>query len=256
MKNEIKIFLTAVMFFTRIPCPEGTTHSEEYLAKGIRYFSLIGIIVGGMGALVYLGALYIFDYPLAILLSMAATILITGAFHEDGLGDVCDGFGGGRTKEDILRIMKDSRIGTFSLIAVGGILALKFYALSSLFVYTSLLTYEIPFILIAGHSLSRFTAGTLLYSYDYVREEGKSKSLHPMDSTSLIISFVMGVAPLFLLLSYSVFLALIPMLLLRWYFGYLFFKKIGGYTGDCAGALQQICEVVFYLSLLAIWKFI
>src|SRR5271155_1493195 len=110
MKKEIKIFLTAVMFFTRIPCPSWVDHSPEYLRESARYLPLVGIIVGAIGAIVYIVSSVIFPHAIALLLSMLVTILVTGAFHEDGLADMCDGFGGGFTKESILRIMSDSRI--------------------------------------------------------------------------------------------------------------------------------------------------
>ena len=88
MKKEIRIFFTALMFFTRIPCPKWVDHSEEYLNKSSKYFPLMGWIVGGGSALVFWLSTYIFPLPISILLSMIASILITGAFHEDGLADV------------------------------------------------------------------------------------------------------------------------------------------------------------------------
>ena len=253
MKNEIKIFFAAIMFFTRIPCPKWIDHSSEYLAKSSRYLPLVGIIVGSIGAIVYYGASFIFPHPLAILLSMTSTILATGAFHEDGLADMCDGFGGGWNKQDILRIMKDSRTGTYGVVGLCSVLALKFAALYYLD------PGFIPLVLIAGHSVSRFVASTLLYSFDYVRadEQSKAKSVSGrMSTTSLLVGLFFGIAPLIVFFKYSVFLLLIPVFAMRWYLGRFFVKWIGGQTGDCSGATQQICEVVFYLSFLALWKYI
>jgi len=253
MKKEIRIFFTALMFFTRIPCPKWVDHSPDYLTKSSRYFPLVGIIVGGIGALVYYECSFIFPKPIAILLSMVSTILATGAFHEDGLGDMFDGFGGGWTKEKILLIMKDSRMGTYGIIGITSVLALKF---ASLYYMDSKL---IPLVLITGHALSRFVASTLLYTLDYVRDGDQSKAkpaAQQMSTGSLIIGSIFGIAPLILFLNYFVFLVLIPVFAIRWHLGRFFVKWIGGQTGDCAGATQQICEVVFYLSLLVIWKFI
>jgi len=253
MKKEIKIFFTAIMFFTRIPCPRWVDHSPEYLTKSSRYFSLVGIIVGGIGALVYYISSFVFPHAVALLLSMIATIFATGAFHEDGLADVFDGFGGGWKKEDILRIMKDSRVGAFGVIGLCSVLALKF---SCLYFITPKL---IPLVLITGHSLSRFTASTLLYTLNYVRDDADSKAkpaAQRMSAGSLLIAAFFGIMPMFFFQNASVFLVLIPVFITRWYLARFFVKWIGGQTGDCAGATQQITEVVFYLSCIALWKFI
>ena len=84
MKKELQIFLTAIMFFTRIPCPKWVDHNPEYLSKSAKYFSLVGIIVGSIGALVFYIFSFILSTEIALLLSMIATIYTTGAFHEDG----------------------------------------------------------------------------------------------------------------------------------------------------------------------------
>lgn len=253
MKKEIRIFFTALMFFTRIPCPKWVDHSPGYLTKSSRYFPLIGIIIGGIGAFVYYGSSFVFPHPISILLSMLSTILATGAFHEDGLGDMCDGFGGGWTKEKILLIMKDSRTGTYGVIGLCFVLALKF---SALFYINPKL---IPIVVIAGHALSRFAASTLLYTLDYVRNDDQSKAkpaAQKMSKGSLLAGAIFGIAPMILFFNYYIFLVLIPVFAIRWYLGRFFFKWIGGQTGDCGGATQQICEVVFYLSLIVLWKFI
>jgi len=253
LKKEIRIFFTALMFYTRIPCPKWVDHSQEYLTRSLRYFSLVGIIVGGIGALVYYGCSFIFPHPLALLLSMIATIVATGAFHEDGLADMCDGFGGGWTKESILRIMKDSRVGTFGVVGLCSVLAIKFVCLY--YIDSKL----IPLVLISAHALSRFAASTLSYTLDYVRDDADSKAKPAtgrMSTLSLYVGAVFGIAPSVLFLNCYVFALLVPVFMARWYLGHYFKKWIGGRTGDCSGATQQICEVIFYLSLLVLWKFI
>lgn len=253
LKRESDIFFTALMFFTRIPCPPWINHSEKYLSKSIRYFSLIGIIVGSIGALIFYVFTFIFPHPLALLLSMVGTILITGAFHEDGAADVFDGFGGGWTKQDILKGMKDSRLGTFGVLGLCSLLAIKFTCLY--YIDKKL----IPLVLISGHALSRFAAATLLYTLDYVREETETNvnlAANRISTFSLFIVFFFGTAPMFLFCNYYVFSLVIAVFITRWYLGCFFLKWIGGQTGDCSGATQQICEVVYYLSFIALWKFI
>ncbi|GFD75136.1 adenosylcobinamide-GDP ribazoletransferase [Tenacibaculum sp. KUL113] len=253
IKRQIHYFLTAVLFFTRIPCPKWVNHSPEILNKSSRYFSLVGIVVGSIAALAYFAFSYIFPTDIAIVISMISSIWITGAFHEDGFADVCDGFGGGWTKEKILTIMKDSRLGTFGVSGLVFILAIKFLALYHL----QNLSIDLILVIISGHSISRFIATVLLYTHDYVRDIDSSKikpTTKQMSSKSLLISAIFGVVPLFFFQKPTVFLVLLPLLLTYLYMGHFFKKWIGGQTGDCAGALQQVSEIVFYLSLLALWK--
>lgn len=252
MKKELDIFFTAIMFFTRIPCPKWIDHSPEILNKSTRYFSLVGIIVGGFSALIFWGFSYIFPLSLALLFSMVFTIWLTGAFHEDGFADVCDGFGGGWTKDKILTIMKDSRLGTYGTIGLVGMLVFKYTALS----YQP---NQILVTLIAGHSISRFITSFLLYLYPYVRDDISSKSKpmgHAQNFSVVMYNGVIGIIPLFFYNSFWVFLCLIPPFIAMLLLGRFFKKWIGGQTGDCAGATQQVTEVVFYLSLLILWKFI
>lgn len=253
MRTQLHYFLTALLFFTRIPCPKWVNHSAEILNKSNRYFSLVGIVVGSISATVFYGSSFIFSIEISIVLSMIASVYITGAFHEDGLADVCDGFGGGWTKEKILTIMKDSRLGTFGTVGLIAIFSLKFLALKELHITTKYLAISI----IAGHSVSRFIATILLYTHTYVRDIDSSKikpTSKQMSTKSLVISAFFGILPLVLFENYWVFLVLIPLFFTYLLLGNFFKKWIGGQTGDCAGALQQISEVVFYLGLFIIWK--
>lgn len=251
MKKELHIFFTALMFFTRIPCPKWVNHDPEYLQKSSKYFPLIGIIVGCIGATTFYTLQFILTAPLAIIFSIVATIYTTGAFHEDGFADVCDGFGGGWTKEKILIIMKDSRLGTYGTTGLILILGIKIGALIE-FPF-----HKIPIILIAGHSTSRFIATTLIYTHPYVRDtDSKAKpAAKGMSLSMLLISGIFGMLPLLLFQDLLIFICLIPMYLSKVFLAAKFRKWIGGQTGDCAGAVQQVSEVVFYTSSLILWKF-
>ena len=253
MKKEIHIFFTALMFFTRIPCPKWVNHDPEYLRKSSKYFPLVGILIGGIGASIFYGFSFLFSLEISLLLSMFSTIYATGAFHEDGFADVCDGFGGGWTKEKILLIMKDSRLGTYGTIGILLLLAIKFSALREI------APIYIPLVIISGHSLSRFIATTLIFTHPYVRDTEDSKAKPAAKSMSvsmLMISAFFGIVPLVFFLNPLILLTLIPMYLSKMFLAAKFKKWIGGQTGDCAGAVQQLSEVVFYLSILALWKYI
>lgn len=214
----------------------------------------MGWIVGGGTALTYVLLSFILPQPIVIIMSILASILLTGGLHEDGLADVCDGFGGGWNKEKILSIMKDSSTGVYGVIGIVMVMLLKFSALSELDAS------QIPALLIAGHSLSRFTAVTFMYTHQYARAQEQSKSKNiavKMSFSSLIAAAMFGIFPLFLLKNHVYFLVLIPLSLVKWLLGRYFNKWIDGYTGDCLGAAQQIAEVVFYLFILiAPWKYI
>jgi adenosylcobinamide-GDP ribazoletransferase len=250
---EVQIFFTALMFYTRIPCPKWVTHEAEYLNKATRYFPVMGWIVGGATALVFYGAEYLFTGPVAVVISMIAGIFITGAFHEDGFADVCDGFGGGWTKEKILDIMKDSRVGAYGVIGIVLLLLVKYLSLSSIN------TSNLWIVLIAGHSFSRLCAVLIVSTSKYVREndDAKAKPLaKSITSKEIVPAIIFGIAPLILFLDVKVLLLLPLPVFGTVYLRYYFHKWIGGYTGDCLGATQQVTELLFYLSVIAVWKFI
>jgi adenosylcobinamide-GDP ribazoletransferase len=253
LARQKQIFLTAVMFYTRIPCGKNTDHKPEYLTLSTKYFPLIGWIIGGAAALIFYLLNYVLPASVSIIISMISSILLTGGFHEDGFADFCDGFGGGWTKEKILEIMKDSRIGTYGALGIVMIILLKFFLLSSIDVFV------LPFLLIVSHSLSRFTAATIIYTHQYVRADETSK-VKPISKgisfPDLIIAAVFGILPIFLLQNEFFFLLIFIIIPVNYFLGKYFDKWIGGYTGDCLGATQQISEILIYLSFLIIWKFI
>lgn len=261
MKEELRIFFTALMFYTRIPCPKNIDHSPEYINKATRYFPLVGSIVGALSFLVFwLSALW-FDTNTAILFSLMAGILITGAFHEDGLADTFDGFGGGWSKARILEIMKDSRIGTYGVIALIFLFALKYLAFRQLLLLTEKteLTH-IACLFVSYHTLARFSAVNLVFTSQYSREDESSKA-RPIARAhgyrEIMGAYFFGLLPLMAIclfhLKYA--LVLIPLLLLVLFSKKYFEKWIHGYTGDCLGAVEQLAECIILLSYVVLWKF-
>lgn len=271
MKKELHIFFTALLFYTRIPCPKNSNHHPDYLNKASRYFPLIGWIVGGISFVVFYLSTFIFSNEIAIVLSMIASILVTGAFHEDGFADVCDGFGGGWTKEKILLIMKDSAIGAYGAIGLVLLFLLKFTTLLEL-VNTTLKTEDLLFtnhsslitillLFIAAHALSRLAAISIVFTHEYSREDATSKSKPIAQNFTwreVVGAFVFGLLPILILSFFQrqILLVVIPVFLTRYFLARYFQKWIGGYTGDCLGATQQVCEIIFYLSVIVIWRFI
>jgi adenosylcobinamide-GDP ribazoletransferase len=244
LQNQWHYFLTAVMFFTRVPVRFSSFDNAD-LNKATRYFPLVGILVGALGALVFWLSDILLPLEIALLLSMASTILLTGAFHEDGLADAIDGLGGGSSSEQVLAIMIDSRIGSYGAIGLFLVLLTKYQAL------TYQLAALIPATLIAGHALSRLCAVLVMYTQIYVKAEGKSKSLATRPTvTELIIATFFGLSPL-AFLEMKFLAALVPVAIVWLWFSAKIKSRIGGYTGDCLGAMQQLTEVAFYVGVLA-----
>lgn len=255
-KNELKIFFTAVMFYTRIPCPKWVDHSEEYLNKATRYFPVIGWIVGAVTAITLYACFWILPLSLVVIFSTIAGIWLTGAFHEDGFADVCDGFGGGWTKQKILDIMKDSRVGAYGVIGIISLLSLKLFALYEIARLDIILCCKI---LLLAHTLSRFAAIILRKNMEYVRENEDSKAKPIAKQTSFkdyLLAFLFSLIPLVLFKTAMILLLFIPVILIVLYLRYYFKKWIGGYTGDCLGAAQQLTEVILYISFLVLWRYI
>ena len=246
IRAELDYFFAALRFFTRLPVPDWVGHSSAQLNHAARYFPLVGAIVGAIGAAVTLAAMRLWPAPLAILSGMAATLLATGAFHEDGLADSIDGFGGGWTREQVLAIMKDSRIGSYGAIGIGLALLAKFEALAVL--PPPILAYA----LIAGHTVSRFASTTLIFALDYARDDASSKA-KPLATRlgvgELAVAATFGLAPCLLLPATQAAVALLLVAVVTLLAARYFVKRIGGYTGDCLGATQQLTELAFYFGM-------
>ena len=263
MKEELQIFFTAVSFYTRIPVPSLLPYKTAYSNQSTRYLPVIGWIVGTFSFCIFFLSGYLFNSSIAVLLSVAASILLTGAFHEDGFADVCDGFGGGYTKGEILEIMKDSRLGTYGVTGLIVILTLKFLALQQLAGVAG----TNPFILlllllVVPHTISRFTAISLIYYYPYAgsMDSNKSKTAtENPDKKNLWIAALLAIIPLaWLMISTNkplLAIVIVPLYLQKILMGKYFNRKIGGYTGDCLGAVQQVAEILCYLTFIAVWKF-
>jgi adenosylcobinamide-GDP ribazoletransferase len=260
MKRHITLFFTALQFYTRIPVPKWVGYQPENLSAATAYLPFIGWIVGLIAGVAWLGGLYFTDVTVGLLFSMTASILATGAFHEDGFADVCDGFGGGWTKEKILEIMKDSRLGTYGATGLVLMLAFKFSLLQILAAGDHA---ALVLLLVAGHSISRLMPAFVIFFQNYARETDDSKAKPVAEKPgwlTLSAACFFGIIPL-VLLAFSkqeplVLLSLVVLGIITFFLSRYFQKWIGGYTGDCLGAIQQVSETGFYLFIVALWKYI
>ena len=245
--NQLRLILTALAFLTRIPVPAWVGYADAQLNQSVRYFPLIGVLVGAILAGVYSLSVLLWPSALALLLTLVIGVLLTGAFHEDGLADFYDGVFGGLTAERRLEIMKDSRVGTYGVLALLAVLGLKFAAL------LSAPPVSVPLMLIAGHGLSRAFAVSFIHTHDYARSSGGKVQVvaQGLSLPALGLALLIGLLPL-LWLPVRVLWLLPVLLVLRLWLARTLTSKLGGYTGDALGAAQQLSETVFYLGVVAL----
>ena len=243
----------AITFFTRIPIWKIWEIPAESYKRMIYFWPLTGWITSGITVLSWFAFSQVFPTLVALILSLSVRVLFTGGFHEDGLGDFFDGFGGGRTKADILRIMKDSHAGSYS------VLGLIFYFVLLVSTLYSLPAKLIPMVILVADPLSKFITSVMMNLLPYARPENESKSKTIYEKQKwrqLSISFAAGITPLFFYIQSSYILSAILPLFVMLYLYFLAKKKIQGYTGDICGATALLCELGFYLGVLIVLKFI
>jgi adenosylcobinamide-GDP ribazoletransferase len=259
MKYQWQLFLLALSFFSRIPVSDKLPYSSERMNQSGRYFSLVGLLLGLICAVSYALFSILLPIDISLFLTMVISLMLTGAFHEDGLADMADGIGGGMTVEKRLAIMKDSRIGTYGSSALIMALLGKFLLLSWLFSSSSI---SPVLVWLIGYASSRAVAISLIFNTPYVSDNGTSKSKPLAEQQSLaelILVALTGFFPLLWLPGTVAFSMVVMLLVLRFVFKQWLVKRLGGFTGDCLGALQQISELIIYLLLtvsihsLALW---
>lgn len=247
MRRTLNEFLLAFQFMTRIPI-SGLPHEPNGLARAAKFFPVVGLAIGLIAVAIQRALAFRLQPQVLTLVLLIYLVLITGALHEDGLADAADGFGAGWTKEKILLIMRDSRIGSFGGVAVTLSLLTRFILISN----TS--PARLPGLLVASSVLCRWTSLPLGFWLPYAREDhglgGAVAGRLPLSSlvwgtafAVLSVAAVLGVGSLF---------PWLIALLITAATGLYFRHHIQGVTGDCFGATNQITEIAvyFYGSLL------
>ncbi|MBC7700042.1 MAG: adenosylcobinamide-GDP ribazoletransferase [Massilia sp.] len=262
--HELRLLLVAVQFLTRVPVPRWVGFEAAWLNDCARHLPLVGLGIGAFGALVWGAAVQVWPPAVAVVLSMVATVWLTGGFHEDGLSDTCDALGGTVSRDKALLIMKDSRIGAYGAISLVLMLGLKAATLVGLALHG--LWWPV-LALVWAHAASRAVAVTLMRLLPYAGdiEHAKAKPLAlSVRSSAVVVAWcwvllaTVGLVfmspfndPLAVLLPamVSAWLAcgLVTWVCARWYR-----QRLGGYTGDTLGAAQQFSEVAALLAWLAV----
>ena len=251
----IGAFFAALTFFTRIPRPPRPTFHPDHETHAAAFAPFIGWLVGGLGALVY----YVLNWGLpssvAVIGALGAMVWITGATHEDGFADFFDGFGGGQTRERILEVMRDPCIGVFGAISL--VLLLLAKALVLLELTRVIDIWQFSATLIAAHAIGRWLAVSYIQTHPYLRaSESFSRAqrlVKPMPWRWFVFASLGAILPLGAMVVINFKIAWMLLLLwgLRQWLARVFSRRLGGYTGDCLGAAEQLGELGFYVGALA-----
>ena len=244
-------FLAALMFFTRLPFHKIKQVPSECFSHVTGWWSVTGWLTGGLSALTFWLLYQVTSTSIALVMALLVRVLLMGALHEDGLADFLDGFGGGTDKESTLRIMKDSHIGTY------GVIGLILYFLMSYVILSNIHPDFVPLIIISSDVFCKCISSHIVWFLPYARPESESKNRTvytrptPLEETLTIISgmaaLVIIIIPDFSFLANYLNICLVSIVPIAVFclLLLLFKKKIGGYTGDCCGALFLITELVF-----------
>ncbi len=243
LRREFRTWHAAVTYFTRVPLPSLVDFDPADLQRATAYLPAIGLLVGLVGGGVTWLAALLVPLSVAVFLGLGATVALTGALHEDGAADSCDGLGGGTTRERTLEIMRDSRLGTYGALGLFLLLGTKISTLQALG----------PWILpasVVGHTLSRAWILLIMRLLPYAQEHGKAKPLAQKPSRkSLLLGLLLGAMALPFLPPWATLAWLaagIPALALAAFLR----RRLQGYTGDTLGLTQGLVEVAWYLGLL------
>ena len=251
LRNIFKTTLAAFCFFTRLPLWRIASLEKRHYERVVPLWPMVGWFTGGLMVVVYMAASAC-HLPVGVSVALALTsrVLLTGALHEDGCADLCDGFGGGAAqRERILAIMKDSHIGTY------GVLGLLLYYLLLWNTLTEAFSHGLsPWVFVVADAACKYLSSTIVYFLPYARNEADAKNKLVYARTSIAekaVSLVFGLCPMavFSMKEPWLFLCLLAPILCCLLLFVLMHRRIQGYTGDCCGATFIITETIFYLSL-------
>jgi adenosylcobinamide-GDP ribazoletransferase len=248
LEDRAQEFKASLAFSTRLPLAPATSQTAKALASAAWAFPVTGLVVGLIGALVYALAhrLGLPAWPAATL-SVAATLIVTGALHEDGLADTADGFGGGDTRQSKLDIMRDSSTGAFGVCALVLSLSVRIGALAS---FAD--AYAVIWALIASHSAARAAMVILMWLLPPARSDGLSyEAGSPPGESAAAAVAIAYVVLLFCLHPMRGFIAALVLIAAVALMAWLAMRQIDGQTGDVLGATEQVAEIVVLLVAVA-----
>jgi adenosylcobinamide-GDP ribazoletransferase len=259
--HQLRLFFTALEFLTRLRKPRWVGFDAAWLPQSMSYLPVVGAVVGSASALGFWVVAQFLPGNLAILAAIVVGLLLTGAMHEDGLADTCDALGAGGSRERMLAIMQDSRVGTYGVLGLVTMLLARFLTLDWL------PPTWVMFGLVVGHTWSRIGPLAMMASLTHVRSTGPSKARAATTDVgwrAVAIGVTWGLVVLagclaVLLAGGHPWWIVAPLcagaglaLLTSVLAGMWAAQHLGGYTGDTLGAAQQVGELVCYLAIVAI----
>jgi adenosylcobinamide-GDP ribazoletransferase len=247
MKRWVEELLVAFQFLTRLPIAH-IPYQPESLSRSAKFFPLVGLVVGlGASVLQHFLVPHL-NRALVALLILTFLVLITGGLHEDGLADTVDAFGGGWNREQVLTILRDSRIGSF------GALALVISMLARLLLLSILPVNRFTAFVVSAHVLCRWTTLPLSYFLPPARaSEGQgAKIAQKVSSASFLVGSLLSLAVVVYLLRREFWIPVLVAIVISALSGLYYFRRIGGVTGDCFGATNQLTEIAIYFC--GVWN--
>jgi len=251
IKRELKLFICAVQFLTRLPTPHLRDFQPEWIQTSARYYPLVGIIVGALSGGALWLASHLWPTWIAAILAIGIGMAVTGCFHEDGLADTADGIGGGQTRERRLEIMKDSRLGTYGASVLGLSLLLRIACTAAIAAINPVLA---ALCLLASNGLGRSAAVLAMAVMPYGGNPGMAKEGKP-DRTSLhnvLIAMAIGALTLTGFTPLQAIIAVLAGLAVAALPALVAWRLLGGRTGDVLGAVEQAFEIGFLLAMAAL----
>ena len=242
-------FIAALTFLTRLPLGRAQADAPApSLAVTSWAFPLVGVVIGAIGGIAYVIARGLALPALAAaLIAVATTALVTGALHEDGLADTADGFGGGATREAKLDIMRDSRIGTFGVLALIFSIGLRVVAIADIGT-----RWHVFAALIVAHALSRGVLPAAMHRLDPARDDGLGAGAGRPEQNQVLIALAIALAIAVVAIGLRAGLsAAIVAGIVALAIGWLAQRQIGGQTGDVLGAIEQGAETAALLATAA-----
>ena len=255
---QLRLFLVALQFYSRLPVTGRLAHWMDYdparLAPATRYFQLVGLVVASLTAIVYAGCGLLLPHPVALMLAMAAGLMLTGAFHEDGLADYCDAMGGHHERARLLEIMHDSRIGTYGAAGLVMMLVGRFQTLAAID------PSWIGVLLVSSATMSRGCSVAIMITLPYARHDGVAIAKPIAQNLSLedaAVAIALAIAPVALAALWTGEIAVYAAaaagaIAITAWMRRRIRLRLGGYTGDCLGAVQQLAELAFLIGALAV----
>ena len=244
MRGIANSFLVATQFLTRLPVTPVEEFSTGRLAASAVFFPLVGLLIGAGGVVLHLILSPYANGSVVVMVILIYLVAVTGGLHEDALADAADGFGGGWEREQVLAIMRDSRIGSFGAVAVVLSLLGRFVFL------TNLPAQRFSGYLLAGQVLSRWTTLPLAYFLPAART-GNSQAgplAQKIAVGSLLVGTILAAAIVGIFLKQRTAWLLMVAVGVVVLTGAYYHRRIGGVTGDCLGATMQITELAVYFS--------